>query len=242
MNQVEEDKIKVIEGIVDALPGDIFPDTLPKPTPETGTEETLSAMYGALTDALNITRKEKSYYNFVESMSEITKGFSDACSGPGETRLRAKDFPNIVKRYINSRGDPDGLKEFREAFGQVVCIDSTTSRMKRQVMPKCDATVTCPAGGIAAATDPCEFFRCLDPNDDIKPLFGLTLSLGQTLAFVLDTTESMFDEIEAAKQVITGLISGEEDLANAYVVEEFNDYGNPSDIRSKFPSCSNCFH
>ena len=49
----------------------------------------------------------------------------------------------------------------------------------------------------------------------------------QCLAFVVDTTGSMYNEIEAAQEVIQSFIRSEEELnvVGCYILMPFNDYG-----------------
>ncbi len=210
----------MINGILDVLPSEIFPDTLPKPSIKDGTEATLSAMYTALAEAVNETRPtSKGYYKFVDSVTQITQGHTDACSGPPESQLKKKDIPNIIRKYVDLKGSPNMLEDLQKTFGEILCLDSKTSRMKRQ-------PCTCPAGGLGGGmvTTTCQFFRCLDPKDDYKPLFGFDFAKGQSLGFVVDTTGSMAEEITAAKEVVTNLIASEEDVnVYAYVLTPFND-------------------
>ncbi len=220
VKQNEKQKIEAIKAILSALPSEIFPDTIPEPNTEDGTEETLSAMYTALAEAVGETKPtSKGYYKFVESVTEITQGHADACSGPPESRVTKKDIPKLVRQYVDLKGSPDVLQDLQKTFGEILCLDSDTSKMKRQ-------PCTCPAGGLdgGLVTTTCQFFRCLDPKDDYKPLFGFDFAKGQSLGFVVDTTGSMAEEIAAAKEVITKLIASEEDVnVYAYVLTPFND-------------------
>ena len=85
----------------------------------------------------------------------------------------------------------------------------------------------CPDSGELVCV--CEFFACLDPDDDIKPMVGMIDVFVEEfvfpcLAFAVDTTGSMREEIEAAKEVIRNLLSSEEDGPICYVLQPFNDY------------------
>ena len=73
----------------------------------------------------------------------------------------------------------------------------------------------------------CEFFACLDPEDDIKPLMGfLGIYVDEgfpCLAFTVDTTGSMGTEIGTVKEVIRNFLSSEEHGPGCYVLQPFND-------------------
>lgn len=68
---------------------------------------------------------------------------------------------------------------------------------------------------------PCEFFDCLDARDQLQPVF-LEFPATACLAFVVDTTGSMKDEIEVTKRVIKDFLGSEESLG-CYMLVPFND-------------------
>ena len=53
----------------------------------------------------------------------------------------------------------------------------------------------------------------------------------------MDTTGSMSDDIEAAKEVIRNLLSSEEDGPICYVLQPFNDYRDGSFDPASKPAC-----
>lgn len=84
---------------------------------------------------------------------------------------------------------------------------------------------SCPEGGINSTElfCSCQFFDCLDDGRNLMPVFEGFEGL-ECLAFVLDTTGSMKDEIDATVQVIKDLIASEE--LGCYILVPFNDNGN----------------
>lgn len=72
-----------------------------------------------------------------------------------------------------------------------------------------------------------EFFACMDPNNDLKPI----LSLGDInveegtpcLALVVDKSGSMEKEIKAAKRIIRSFVASEENEPGCYVLVPFVD-------------------
>ena len=73
----------------------------------------------------------------------------------------------------------------------------------------------------------CEFFACLDSDYDLPAIFGLDVIEGKPcLAFTVDTTGSMGEEIDAVKAVVRNFLASEEDGPGCYVLQPFNDYAN----------------
>ena len=68
-------------------------------------------------------------------------------------------------------------------------------------------------------------FACHDP-DDLPPIFGIAyIKVGfPCLAFTVDTTGSMRQEIDAVKEVVRNFLASEEDGPGCYVLQPFNDY------------------
>ncbi len=226
----ERERVEVLENIKSALPPNLFPEILP--TPESGanstndTEYILPTLYSSLVEEFDERHSESGYSKFVEAVTEITQAYSEACSGPPASRVQSTDIPRLVQEYVTLKNSSANLEDLRRVFGKILCIHSEASGRKRRGT-LCPDPCTCPAGGLKGGDFlcVCQFFRCLDPNDDWQPLFGFVYDIGQSLGFVVDTTGSMGDEIAAAKQVITNLIASEENVdVLAYVLTPYNDW------------------
>lgn len=221
----EEQTIVVIGSIENALP-EVFPPFAVNSTEEL--EEVLPSLYESVAEEFNERPSESGYTEFVEALTEIMAAYTEACSG--ETVLQVNE---LVQSYVNlTRSNESNTEERRDVFGKMLCLQDqeAIARRRRQI-----CSCKCPEGGLESGIFQCscQVFNCLDPDDDLKPLFGFNAKARQSLGMVVDTTGSMADEIEAAKAVMTNLIAREEDVdIGSYVLTPFNDYGNESS-RSK---------
>jgi len=242
----EQEQQKVVETVQEVLP-DIFPTT------DNATNDTtisLPSVYNSLTVEFGIDRSDSGYSKFVEALNEVTEAKQEACSGALDGRPSVDDVPRLVQEFRTAIGATQrDLSRLRTIYGTMLCIKdqrgrSHSVRRKRQqaTISPCNISTdcykhrpeecTCPPGGIDGDCIfcPCEFFRCLDPEDDLKPILGFIADDIQCLAFVVDTTGSMREEIAATKAVIQSFIKSEEELndTGCYILMPFNDY---SDVR-----------
>ncbi len=222
----ERERVEVLENIKSALPPELFPDILPTPANSTNdTEDILPTLYSSLVEEFDERPSESGYSKFVEAITEITQAHSEACSAPPDSRVQSTDIPRLVQEYVTLKNSSANLEDLRRVFGKMLCIHSEVSGRKRRDT-LCPDPCTCPVGGLAVGDFwcVCQFFRCLDPDDDWEPLFGFDYYLGQSLGFVVDTTGSMAQEISAAKKVITDMITREENVdVLAYVLTPYKD-------------------
>ena len=211
--------LEVINTIENALPPDLLPDIFNTSDAEE-LEEVLPDIYEALAEEFGERPSESGYSQFVEALTVITEAYTEACSSAD---LQPEDIPGLVQQYValKNNGSTDlTIGELRKIFAKMLC--------SQEQEPETTCTSCgCPVGGLEGdIICACEFFRCLDPNDDLKPLFGFSSEAGQALGLLVDTSGSMGGEIEAAKEVMTNLIAREEDVTiRAYILTPFNDYG-----------------
>ena len=232
-NEVVVEIAKVLESIgipnitaVFSTPGGILTDQ------STGNEtnnEPLKTVYKAITKVFEVERAEEGYDNFAEAVSQITDAKVAACEDGAS--VSEDDVPRLVRKYMALKEDVvENISEMRSIFGKMLCLnqrDHEERKRKRRDF-HCPEREDCECPDSGELTCICEFFACLDPDDDIKPIMGLidvNVKFGfPCLAFVVDTTGSMGREINAVKEVIRGLLSSEEDGPGCYVLQPFNDY------------------
>jgi len=167
---------------------------------------------------------QEAFNRFSEAVSEIATAEVEACSGP--TPPTIDDIPSIAERFLEEvQIGPRSrdTEEIRALYGAMVCISRSngTSERKRR------DSVDCPAGGLAAVETAKEFFACLGPSE-LEPVFGLdAVSIFYPcVAFVIDTTGSMAEEIEDARNIMLEFVRNEGDAAGCYILVPFNDVDN----------------
>ena len=205
----------------------------------TGGEISLTTVYNSLAEEFGVNTSDSGYSKFVEAMNGIIEAKQEACSG--DVRPGVDDVPRLVQEFRAAlNATKRDLLKLRTILGKLLCIKDKVERLglgkrKRRValvspVPCEDRKpeeCTCPPGGVYGdcIVCPCEFFRCLDPDDVLKPILGFVEEEIQCLAFVVDNTGSMRNEIAAARAVIQSFIRSEEELnyVGCYILMPFND-------------------
>ena len=186
----------------------------------------LKVAYRAIAKEFKVEVTDEGYGNFAEAVSVVAEAKEAACEGGGS--VSAADVPRLAREYGTLKENiPKNIAQLRDVFGRMLCISHQDGKRKRRESMHDCPNCTCPTNG-KFGNCVCEFFACLDPNDDLKPILGLyAIDPGYIgfpcLALVVDTTGSMQNEIEAAKVVIRNFLSSEEDGPGCYVLQPFND-------------------
>ena len=206
-------------------------------------DEPLKTVYKTIAKVFEVETTEEGYDNFAEAVSQITEAKVVACEAGAN--VSEDDIPRLASKYRALKEDVrKNIAEMRNIFGKMLCLserDHEERKRKRRDFHCPDRKdCKCPDSGELVCV--CEFFACLDPDDDIKPIMGLIDVFDEhfgfpCLAFAVDTTGSMREEIEAAKGVIRNLLSSEEDGPICYVLQPFNDYQDGSFDPASKPAC-----
>ena len=218
-----------------------LPDLLGNGT-TTGNDTTagppLRIVYEAVSKEYDLPETDEGYNNFTTAVSQITEAKIVACEGDGG--ISEGDIPRLWTEYQALKEDVErNIEEIRDIFGKMLCLNERShtekKRKKRDFHCPERRDCTCPDSGKPGCV--CEFFACLDPDNDLQPIFGLfDVPVGlPCLAFTVDTTGSMAGEINAVKEVVRNFLASEEDDPFCYVLQPFNDYANGIfDRASKF--------
>ena len=166
----------------------------------------------AYRSVLRITGTEDTVENkadFLEAVEEIAAAAAKACNS--DKPVTMSDFSRLVSDY-NLAFERKMLNNMREAFGSLLCLNSTTASLSKK------RSVTAPA-------DLEDFFDCLDAKH-YGPLFALiSPDDGYSVAFVIDDTGSMGGEINAVKCLARTFIKAERSIPSKYILGTFNDPG-----------------
>ena len=114
-------------------------------------------------------------------------------------------------------------------FGQFLCYSelenkkNSSTRFKRQVATEIFEPTICECPD--EVSTPCDFFACLTV-EEVEILLGLGNSnVGEPcIAFLIDTTGSMGNQIVSAKNVILQFIKAQKDSTTCYMLVPFNDH------------------
>ena len=170
---------------------------------------TLRSLYQNLTLARGEALSDAVYDNFVSAMSDVSREHFKACYGPSSERVQATHVPSLIIQF-NTLRNTTRVHELRAVFAKLLCIRDRNSRIGKRS-----------TSGLE------DFFRGLSPND-FGDIFGFTKTNQPvptgSLAFAVDTTGSMGDEIRNVRRIIRSFVRSEKQEPFYYVLAEFNDY------------------
>ena len=221
-----------VEEIVHDILDGVVPDVIAsvEVTVNTSNVSVIEATYESLAENLGSPTSDTGYSEFVEALNEIAIAEAAACSS--SVMLNVPQLASQFTRAFSQELTEENLREIRIIFGEMLCAESMEQDMPTSSSGtrRCPSrnNCTCPIGGInSVLMCACEFFACLDPGDHIAPIFGFSRQAHRCLAFIVDTTGSMSEEISAARRIILDFVRSEEDLneIRCYVLVPFNDYG-----------------
>lgn len=143
---------------------------------------------------------------------------------------RTEGIHSLVQNFNIAYGTKNSV-ELCDMFAKILKIkdsevDQVDQNIQRRQSASCiESDCTCPEGGINSNElfCPCQFFDCLDKGRNLLPVFEGFERL-ECLAFVIDTTGSMKDEIDVTIQVIKDFIVSAQELG-CYILVPFNDDG-----------------
>lgn len=190
----------------------------------------LESVYLALTKALKLRQSQKQRASFISAMAEIENEYLKTCFSAGFKPT----LESLSRDLATARAAKDEKRKkylLRSVFAKATCFDK---RIR--------------ARSITSAN-----FFTLITEDEAKDMFGFHFLLHEdhfpALAFVIDTTGSMANQIKAATNTIAAIIKREQQNPFFYVLTPFNDYdgdptykGKPSKLQCYQASANACIH
>ena len=208
-----EERVKEVEA-VQASVRSVFSKVL---NDSTIANDSLSSeeVYEHIATSVEVSATPSGFVQFQEAISEVIAAKLDACSTTDKSKITTDYIFKLTKRFIVLT-DAKNISLAREVYGELLCIQDLLSlsdkdRKRRQ-------------------GDPSElledFFDSLD-GKRMATIFGIGLfnEVAPTLAFVVDDTGSMGEEIKSVQKLIRSFITTERSEPLAYILTTFNDPG-----------------
>ena len=173
-----------------------------------------------ITETLKITNNTENFVQFQNAVNEISDASYEACYGSEGNLVLLEETPVLIDKFEKVVHDKKST-EARRIFGRLLCLKqkfqtNNTLVVKRQITDSTDPTL------IALN----EWFEELNVPDFPILFFD---EVGDddipTLAFVVDDTGSMRDEIDAVQKLIKAIIKAEKTSPFFYILGTFNDPG-----------------
>ena len=186
----------------------------------------LKDTYEAVAETFTVKPTKVGYSNFVNALNQVTEGKKAACDDRSNSCADITILAIQYQMLRNEKGTPLNMLRIREVFGAILWIKELESpfdsERKKRHSHKCQCP-NCPKSSFT------EFFNCLDPHD-MQPIMGMRQTFykggSPCLALALDTTGSMVEEIEDAKNVIINFLASEKSEPLYYVLVPFTDLSN----------------
>ena len=199
-----------------------------------------TTLFSTLTTSFNLTESDETLEQFSKAIDVITDAYFKSCFGPEEEKPTVQDAPDLLQTFLTLLANRTDFTTIRETYGKLTCLDVFQPDeiiVKREAEDDEVDLLEC-----AKARSVQKLYECLDPDDlscvfdidieqdcdDLEMLDGEIFTYAKNcLAFVVDTTGSMSEEIAATRQVITSFIQSEENILTlCYILVPFNDFGN----------------
>ena len=178
-------------------------------------------LYEVVSSQLGINTTADGFVQFQEAVNVITSASVSECSKPASERITLQSVTELTMNFSQLL-DEGFLTEAREIYGRLLCLNSTldqaNTRKKRQSDRK--------------ALE--EFFDSLD-GERLPVIFGFVVNIDErmftktairpTLAFVVDNTGSMMEEIESVRRLVKSFVTTERSIPLFYIYTTFNDPG-----------------
>ena len=175
----------------------------------TSQDRSLRSLYQNLTRARGEAPSDAVYDHFVSAMSDVSQEHFKACYGPSSERVQSTNVQSLIQQF-NGLRNTTRVHELRAVFAKLLCIRDQNSRIGKRSTRGLE-----------------DFFRGLSSRD-FGDIFGFTetnqLVPTGSLAFAVDTTGSMWDEIQKVREIIRSFVRSEKQEPFFYVLAEFNDY------------------
>ena len=179
---------------------------------------------------VEIENTTENFVQFQNAINEISEASYEACYGSDSSLVALAETPVLIDKFTKAINDSNSV-EARYIFGRLLCLrqkfqTDSTLVVKRQVDDDDDGDDDDDTGSGAYAMILDTWFEDLSIEDLPILFFGnVDDDAIQTLAFVVDDTGSMGNEINAVKDLIKAIIKAEKSSAYYYILVTFNDPG-----------------
>lgn len=171
-------------------------------------------VYKLTATILDVPATSDGYDHFQEAIIEIIVAKLATCSGSKDDKIELNDISKLIANFTTFV-DAKNMNEVYSIYGKLLCwqdilLDKNLAKSKRQI-------------------DPLENLYDSINGTRFATIFGITnvieLDLKPTLAFAVDDTGSMSEEIMSVQKLIHSFVKTERSEPHAYILTTFNDPG-----------------
>jgi len=166
--------------------------------------------------SIKVKNTTENFVQFQNAINEISEVTYEACYGSNDNLVLPEETPILIEKF-ESAVHNNKSTEARHAFGRLLCLRekfqiNNTLITKRQI--DFEMILDMWFDKLSVTDFPTLFFDDVNGTESI------------TLAFVVDDTGSMRNEINAVKELIKAIIKAEKYSPSFYILGTFNDPGN----------------
>ena len=193
--------------------------------------------YESLAESFGVKPTPTGYTNFVEAVNEVSLAQAEACSN--SSFLPTPDLVSQLAEEFETKfvAENQDLTEIRSVYGKLLCLNSRSESLRKKRQAECECSLNVTIDSLSKVESICEFFQCLAKKFEIKnfaQIFGLEVSGSSNepipcLAFALDYSGSMVEELDAAKQIIRGFLVNDAavNVQLCYILVAFSRFPEP---------------
>ena len=168
-----------------------------------------------ITASIKVENTTENFVQFQNTINEISGASYEACHGSDSNLVQPEETQTLIDKFEKAVQDKKST-EARHSFGRLLCLRQkfqtyNTVIVKRHTDYEDELKEW--FEDLSVTNFPTLFFEV---GDNVVPA---------TLAFVVDDTGSMWNEINAVKDIIKAIIKAEKDSPYFYILGTFNDPG-----------------
>ena len=178
-------------------------------------------LYEAVSNELGINTTAQGFVQYQEAVNEIIAASVSECSKPAGERIGLQSVTMLAMNFSQLL-EEGSLTEAREIYGKLLCLNSTREDQSNVRRKRQDDALE-------------DFFNSLN-GEQLEVIFGFVrpntdeeqsngAAVRPTLAFVVDNTASMGEEIESVRRLIKSFLRTERSIPLFYIYTTFNDPG-----------------
>ena len=224
ISDIKEDKEILLEKVAEKI---LVKQIFPNISLDTHNVE---QTYEQIAHALGKESSTDGVNSFINALNSIQDSYASTCNSeeleippPSTLSKLVEDFKKATNIHVGNSTLAQTI------FGQFLCYSelenkkNSNTRFKRRAARESVLPTICECPD--EVSTPCEFFACLTVEEvEVLLEFGNTDYGEPCIAFLIDTTGSMREEIESAKNVILQFLKAQRNSTTCYMLVPFNDH------------------
>ena len=174
--------------------------------------------FAKLAKTIKVINTTENFVKFQNAINEISEASYEACYGSSSSLVLPEETPVLIEKF---KVAANKSTEARRIFGRLLCLKQKfQTKNITALIVKRQASDNSSYDEILQA-----WFNSLSIHN-VSALLFVGEPVGRTLAFVIDDSGSMNNEIDAVKKLTKAIVKAEKSAPLYYILVTFNDPGN----------------